>query len=46
MRYGEQIGTIDHGRFSVGNRAWRYLDTSKTEQYNISDIPELDRYLR
>ncbi len=46
MRYGEQIGIIDHGRFSVGNRAWRYLDTSETEKYNILNIQELDRYLR
>ena len=46
MRYGEQIGVVDHGRFSTGNRAWRYLDTSETEQYNIIDIQALDTYLR
>lgn len=46
MRYGEQIGIIDHGRFSTGNRAWRYLDTSETEQYIITDIQALDTYLR
>jgi hypothetical protein len=46
MRYGEQIGVVDHGRFSVSNRAWRYLDTSETEQYTITDIQSLDLYLR
>ena len=46
MRYGEQIGTIDHGRFLSGNRAWRYLDMSETERYNIIDIQALDTYLR
>ncbi|NRH21087.1 RsmB/NOP family class I SAM-dependent RNA methyltransferase [Candidatus Gracilibacteria bacterium] len=46
MRYGEQIGTIEHGKFISGNRAWRYLDTSKTELYIISNIGELDTYLR
>lgn len=46
MRYGEQIGVIDHGRFVVSNRAWRYLDMSTTPQYIISDELGLDRYLR
>lgn len=35
MRYGEQIGVVDHGKFSPGNRAWRYLDTSETERYTL-----------
>jgi hypothetical protein len=46
MRYGEQIGVVDHGRFIVSNRAWRYLDMSTTPQYIIPDEMELDRYLR
>lgn len=46
MRYGEQIGVVDHGKFSSGNRAWRYLDTNETEQYTITDIQSLDLYLR
>jgi hypothetical protein len=33
MRYGEQIGIVDHGKFISGNRAWRHLDTSETERY-------------
>ena len=46
MRYGEQIGVVDHGRFVVSNRAWRYLDMSSTPRYTIADERELDRYLR
>lgn len=46
MRYGEQIGVVDHGRFVVSNRAWRYLDMSDTPRYIISDEQGLDRYLR
>lgn len=46
MRYGEQIGVVEHGRFSTGNRAWRHLDTSETERYSITDIQALDTYLR
>ena len=46
MRYGEQIGFIDHGKFILNNRAWKYLDTSNIEIYNISNEEELDRYLR
>ena len=46
MRYGEQIGVVDHGRFVVSNRAWRYLDESNTPRYTIADERELDRYLR
>ncbi|MBX9809803.1 hypothetical protein K2X92_05425 [Candidatus Gracilibacteria bacterium] len=46
MRYGEQIGVVDHGKFIVGNRAWKYLDTTNTEIYEIKNIEELDTYLR
>ena len=46
MRYGEQIGVVDHGRFMVSNRAWRYLDMNTTHHYAITDEKELDRYLR
>ena len=46
MRYGEQIGVVDHGRFMVSNRAWRYLDMTDTPRSSISDERELDRYLR
>ncbi len=46
MRYGEQIGVVDHGRFIVSNRAWRYLDMTSTLRYTISDAVGLDRYLR
>jgi hypothetical protein len=46
MRYGEQIGVVDHGRFVVSNRAWRYLDMTNTPRYIISDERGLDRYLR
>ena len=46
MRYGEQIGKVDHGRFIASNRAWRYLDMTDTPKYSISDEKELDKYLR
>ena len=46
MRYGEQIGVVDHGRFVVSNRAWRYLDMEGTARYIIADEIGLDRYLR
>ena len=46
MRYGEQIGVVDHGRFVASNRAWSYLDMSSTPRYTIADERELDRYLR
>ena len=46
MRYGEQIGIVDHGRFIASNRAWKYLDISDTPIYTISDEIELDYYLR
>ena len=46
MRYGEQIGVVDHGRFVVSNRAWRYLDMTSTPRYTIADERGLDRYLR
>lgn len=46
MRYGEQIGTIEHGKFIPGNRAWKYLDISEIKSYILSDIWELDNYLR
>lgn len=46
MRYGEQIGVIEHGKFIVWNRAWRYLDMSSNHGYKIGSITELDRYLR
>jgi len=46
MRYGEQIGIIEHGKFSPGNRAWRCLNMNTINTYNISNITELDNYLR
>jgi hypothetical protein len=46
MRYGEQVGVVDHGKFVVSNRAWRYLDITDTPGYHMSDMRELDRYLR
>ncbi len=46
MRYGEQIGVVNHGRFIASNRAWRYLDMEGTTRYIISDERWLDRYLR
>jgi NOL1/NOP2/fmu family ribosome biogenesis protein len=46
MRYGEQIGVVDHGKFVVSNRAWRYLDMTDVPTYIVSDERELDRYLR
>jgi 16S rRNA C967 or C1407 C5-methylase (RsmB/RsmF family) len=46
MRYGEQIGIIDHGKFVVSHRAWKYLDMTNTPMYTIPDESSLDRYLR
>lgn len=46
MRYGEQIGLIEQGKFSPGNRAWRCLNMSTIDIYNIPNIIELDNYLR
>jgi len=46
MRYGEQIGIVDHGRFIASNRAWKYLNISDTPIYTISDDIKLDYYLR
>jgi len=46
MRYGEQIGTIEHGKFIPGNRAWRHLDTSETNTHTLSTNEQLDAYLR
>lgn len=46
MRYGEQIWVVDHGKFVVSNRTWRYLDMADTIQYIISNEGEIDRYLR
>ncbi len=46
MRYGEQIGVVDHGKFTVGHRAWRYLDISTTPRFSLKNEVELDNYLR
>jgi hypothetical protein len=46
MRYGEQIGVVDHGKFIVGHRAWRYLDISTTQRFSLKNEVELDNYLR
>ncbi len=46
MRYGEQVGVVDHGRFMASNRAWRYLNMTDTATYVIPDEKGLDRYLR
>lgn len=46
MRFGEQIGHIDHGKFISNNRAWKYLDTQETELLPLTDGSSLDNYLR
>jgi 16S rRNA (cytosine1407-C5)-methyltransferase len=46
MRYGEQIGVVDHGKFIVGHRAWKYLDISTTSRFSLQNEIELDNYLR
>lgn len=46
MRYGEQIGTIEHGKFISWNRAWRYIETSWLERYPLETLEKLDTYLR
>jgi hypothetical protein len=46
MRYGEQIGVVDHGKFVVSHRAWKYLDIGTTPIYILPDEASLDRYLR
>lgn len=46
MRYGEQIWTVEHGKFIPWNRAWRYLQVNSVHTHTISSIEELDTYLR
>ncbi len=46
MRFGEQVGTIDNGRFEPSIWSSRYLDTSWVERYDIQDELILDAYLR
>ena len=46
MRFGEQIGHIDHGKFIPNNRAWKYLDSIDMENIELPDEQSLDDYLR
>lgn len=46
MRYGEQIWSIENGKFESNTWAHRYIDTSMLESYVIQDDRELDEYLR
>jgi 16S rRNA (cytosine1407-C5)-methyltransferase len=46
MRYGEQIGTIENGRYEPNPLSCRFLDTSSVPSYTLSDEGGLDAYLR
>lgn len=46
MRYGEQIGTIENGRYEPSALSCRFLDTSSVPSYILTDEGELDAYLR
>jgi 16S rRNA (cytosine1407-C5)-methyltransferase len=46
MRYGEQIGTIENGRYEPNALSYRYLDVSHITHHIFMGEAELDTYLR
>jgi 16S rRNA C967 or C1407 C5-methylase (RsmB/RsmF family)/NOL1/NOP2/fmu family ribosome biogenesis protein len=46
MRYGEQIGTIENGRFEANTLSYRFLDVEWVPHHILSTEEDLDAYLR